>query len=186
MSAQLIGSLVPGTGITYWFYLRETMAAKGAAVQVAQREAAEHRLKLLESQLEPHMLFNTLPNLRGLIGVDPDVRAARDGSTLVFTVREAGLGLSMAAADTTRFGLPKVGERQPTLYGNAATLWLAHAVDPGGCRSPCAGTRTNSSRAASTLTRSRHCDAPRRPDYMRCSWPFSSLTRSPGRRSSMR
>ena len=91
MSALLIGSPVPGTGITYWFYLRETMAAKGAAVQVAQREAAEHRLKLLESQLEPHMLFNTLPNLRGLIGVDPDVRAARDGSTLVFTVGDAGL-----------------------------------------------------------------------------------------------
>ena len=34
--------------------------------------AAETRLKLLEAQLEPHMLFNTLANLRALIGVDPD------------------------------------------------------------------------------------------------------------------
>jgi sensor histidine kinase YesM len=33
--------------------------------------AAEHQLKLLESQLEPHMLFNTLANLRALIAVDP-------------------------------------------------------------------------------------------------------------------
>jgi LytS/YehU family sensor histidine kinase len=33
--------------------------------------AAESRLKLLEAQLEPHMLFNTLANLRALIGVDP-------------------------------------------------------------------------------------------------------------------
>ncbi len=92
MSALLIGSLVPGTIITYWFYSRETIAAKEAAVQVAQRQAAEHRLKLLESQLEPHMLFNTLANLRVLIGVDPQraqamldqliafMRATLDGS----------------------------------------------------------------------------------------------------------
>ncbi len=69
--ALLLGSLVPGTVITYWFYSRETIAAKEAAMQTAQRQAAEHQLKLLESQLEPHMLFNTLANLRVLIGVDP-------------------------------------------------------------------------------------------------------------------
>ena len=71
MLALLVGSLVPGTVITYWFYSRETIAAKEAAVQAAQRLAAEHQLKLLESQLEPHMLFNTLANLRVLIGVEP-------------------------------------------------------------------------------------------------------------------
>ncbi|MBC8057870.1 MAG: histidine kinase [Rhizobiales bacterium] len=71
MLALLVGSLVPGTVITYYFYSRETIAAKEAAVQAAQRQAAEHQLKLLESQLEPHMLFNTLANLRVLIGVDP-------------------------------------------------------------------------------------------------------------------
>jgi two-component sensor histidine kinase len=36
-----------------------------------QRLAKEARLKLLEAQLEPHMLFNTLANLRALIAVDP-------------------------------------------------------------------------------------------------------------------
>ncbi len=223
MSALLIGSLVPGTVITYWFYSRETIAAKEAAVQVAQRQAAEHRLKLLESQLEPHMLFNTLANLRVLIGVDPqraqamldqliafmratldgsratthslraefarladylalmqirmgprlrtsfdlpealadlplpplllqplvencikhglepavnggriDMRAARDGGTLVLTVRDTGVGLSDAAVDTSRFGLVQVRERLATLYGNAATLSLAPAADPEG------------------------------------------------------
>jgi sensor histidine kinase YesM len=35
------------------------------------RSATENQLKLLESQLEPHMLFNTLANLRVLIGIDP-------------------------------------------------------------------------------------------------------------------
>ena len=67
----LVLSLIPGVIITYWFYSRETIAAKEAAIQVAQRQAAEHQLKLLESQLEPHMLFNTLANLRVLIGLDP-------------------------------------------------------------------------------------------------------------------
>jgi len=69
--ALLLGSLVPGLVITYYFYSRETIAGKEAAIQTAQRQAAEHQLKLLESQLEPHMLFNTLANLRVLIGVDP-------------------------------------------------------------------------------------------------------------------
>jgi hypothetical protein len=223
MSALLIGSLVPGTVITYWFYSRETIAAKEAAVQAAQRQAAEHRLKLLESQLEPHMLFNTLANLRVLIGVDPpraqamldqliaflratldgsraathslraefarladylalmqirmgtrlqtkfelpdaladlpvppsllqplvencikhglepaveggriDVCAACEGTTLVLTVRDTGIGLSAATADTNRFGLVQVRERLATLYGNTATLSLAHADDAEG------------------------------------------------------
>ena len=39
--------------------------------QAALRVAAENQLKLLESQLEPHMLFNTLANLRVLIRLDP-------------------------------------------------------------------------------------------------------------------
>ena len=69
--ALLVLSLVPGVVITYFFYSRETIAAKEAAVQTAQRQAAEHQLKLLESQLEPHMLFNTLATLRVLIGIDP-------------------------------------------------------------------------------------------------------------------
>ena len=64
-------ALVPGAVITYIFLARGTIAAKELLVQQAERQAAEQRLKLLESQLEPHMLFNTLANLRALIGVDP-------------------------------------------------------------------------------------------------------------------
>jgi len=43
---------------------------RGRADQAAQ-QATEARLRLLQSQLEPHMLFNTLANLRVLIGIDP-------------------------------------------------------------------------------------------------------------------
>ena len=38
----------------------------------AQRQAAEAQLTLLQSQLEPHMLFNTLAHLRVLIKLRPD------------------------------------------------------------------------------------------------------------------
>jgi signal transduction histidine kinase len=39
-------------------------------LQVAEQQATESKLQLLQSQLEPHMLFNTLANLRALIDVD--------------------------------------------------------------------------------------------------------------------
>ena len=94
--ALLLMSLVPGVVITYWFYSRETIAAKEAAVQTAQRQAAEHQLKLLESQLEPHMLFNTLANLRVLIGVDPPRAQAMLDQLIAFL--RATLGASRVAS----------------------------------------------------------------------------------------
>ncbi|MDI9333846.1 MAG: histidine kinase [Cytophagales bacterium] len=39
-------------------------------LHIAQRQATESKLQLLQSQLEPHMLFNTLANLRVLIDLD--------------------------------------------------------------------------------------------------------------------
>jgi len=69
--AQLLVTLLPALAFTYFFYSRATLANQLTAAQAAQRQAAESRLKLLESQLEPHMLFNTLANLRALIAVDP-------------------------------------------------------------------------------------------------------------------
>lgn len=58
-------------GCVYFFYARARMAGMEAHAQAAMRAAAENQLKMLESQLEPHMLFNTLANLRVLIGLDP-------------------------------------------------------------------------------------------------------------------
>lgn len=68
---MLVFALVPGVGATYFFYSRARIAQTEARAIAAQREAAENQLRLLESQLEPHMLFNTLANLRVLIGTDP-------------------------------------------------------------------------------------------------------------------
>jgi hypothetical protein len=64
-------SLVASAGFTFTSWSRARMAASDAKAERAQRAAAENQLKLLETQLEPHMLFNTLANLRVLIGSDP-------------------------------------------------------------------------------------------------------------------
>ncbi|MGZ5883986.1 MAG: sensor histidine kinase [Burkholderiaceae bacterium] len=58
-------------GCVYFFYSRGRIAILEAHNQAAMRTAAESQLKMLESQLEPHMLFNTLAHLRVLIGLDP-------------------------------------------------------------------------------------------------------------------
>lgn len=67
----LLMSMVPGVIATWIFYTRGRLSAIEARAQQAQRQAAEAQLKLLEAQLEPHMLFNTLANLRVLIALDP-------------------------------------------------------------------------------------------------------------------
>lgn len=61
----LFGSAAISAGFLFYFYHREKAHA-------LEKLATETRLKLLESQLEPHMLFNTLANLRVLIKLDPD------------------------------------------------------------------------------------------------------------------
>ena len=56
---------------SFFFYSRGTARALQARIALTERDAAEARLKLLEAQLEPHMLFNSLANLRVLIALDP-------------------------------------------------------------------------------------------------------------------
>ena len=219
----LVLALLPAIVITYFFQSREVIAAQKTEVETAQRQAAEQQLKLLESQLEPHMLFNTLANLRVLIAVDParaqhmldqliaflraslagsraslhpleaeferlrdylalmqvrmgtrltthfelppelagaqlpplllqplvensikhglephvaggriDVGAAREGDTLVLSVRDSGAGLSRLAAPGGGYGLAHVRERLATLYGERASFFLAPADDADG------------------------------------------------------
>jgi len=64
-------TLVIGTIISGYFYIRGTRAHHAARVAASERDATRARLSMLQSQLEPHMLFNTLANLRALIAADP-------------------------------------------------------------------------------------------------------------------
>ena len=218
MKSVLLMAFLPAVTITYFLISREVIATQKAEVESAQRQAAEQQLKLLESQLEPHMLFNTLANLRALIGIDParaqamldqliaflrasldgsrarthsldaefqrlrdylalmqirmgprldtrfdlppsladalvpplllqplvensikhglepqiaggriDVSAARDGASLVLSVRDSGAGFDAAAVGDGRYGLAHIRERLATLYGAQASFALGPA-----------------------------------------------------------
>ncbi|MEJ8845921.1 sensor histidine kinase [Variovorax rhizosphaerae] len=69
--ASLILTIFAGAAITFYFHSRGKASALTAQINAAERDASEAKLKLLETQLEPHMLFNTLANLRVLITTDP-------------------------------------------------------------------------------------------------------------------
>lgn len=70
LPASLIITAVAGSAGTYFFYSRGRARQLERAMQQARAQATEARLRLLETQLEPHMLFNTLANLRVLIATD--------------------------------------------------------------------------------------------------------------------
>ena len=60
-----------GTAISYFFYAVGKSNYLQRELVTLRQQATEAQLKLLQSQLEPHMLFNTLANLRALITTDP-------------------------------------------------------------------------------------------------------------------
>jgi sensor histidine kinase YesM len=71
LQSSLTLSLFAGLAITYFFRARTRTEGLQTQLQLTQMQAAQAQLKLLESQLDPHMLFNTLANLKALIAVDP-------------------------------------------------------------------------------------------------------------------
>ncbi len=60
-----------GAGVSYFFYATAKSSYLTSALETSRQQATQAQLKLLQSQLEPHMLFNTLANLRALINTDP-------------------------------------------------------------------------------------------------------------------
>ncbi|MCW5230080.1 sensor histidine kinase [Verminephrobacter eiseniae] len=64
-------TLLAGFAVIYFFYSDSKHTRLHARMDEARGQAAEAQLRLLQTQLEPHMLFNTLANLRMLIGTDP-------------------------------------------------------------------------------------------------------------------
>ena len=71
LPASLLITALAGTAASYYFYTRTQSSYLTARMTEAHYQAAQARLKMLETQLEPHMLFNTLANLRVLIDADP-------------------------------------------------------------------------------------------------------------------
>jgi hypothetical protein len=85
--------LVGGVGLHY-FATREQLAKEALSRAEAQRLAVEAQLRLLRAQLEPHMLFNTLANLRALVREDADRAEAMIDRLIVY------LRATLAASQT--------------------------------------------------------------------------------------
>ncbi|MFP5446470.1 MAG: sensor histidine kinase, partial [Betaproteobacteria bacterium] len=73
---SILITAIAGLVGSYYFYAIHKSAYLEDKMAEARMHASEARLKLLETQLEPHMLFNTLANLRVLIGLDPPAAQA--------------------------------------------------------------------------------------------------------------
>ena len=101
-------TVVAGFGITYFFHSRGRAAHLEAAAREAARTATESRLKLLETQLEPHMLFNTLANLQALVETDPP-RAGQMLDHLIAYLR-ATLGGSRATLHPLESEFARIGD----------------------------------------------------------------------------
>ena len=65
LAGMVISSIAISTALTAFFY-------QNGKAQALARQVTESQLMLLQSQLEPHMLFNTLAHLRALIGQDAE------------------------------------------------------------------------------------------------------------------
>ena len=70
LPVSIMITALAGIAGTYYFYSRIKAIYLETKMSEARRHATEAKLKLLETQLEPHMLFNSLANLRVLIGSD--------------------------------------------------------------------------------------------------------------------
>jgi hypothetical protein len=103
-SSMIVFTLLAAIGAIAVFANRERLirieaeaAREKARAETITRQAMQAQLQLLQAQVEPHMLFNTLANLHGLIAIDPD-RATRMLDQLIQYLRAT---LSSSRADAT-------------------------------------------------------------------------------------
>jgi len=99
----LVLPLAAATSTSYYFYSRGLLAERDAQLKAAElnraverQRASEAQLKVLQAQIEPHFLFNTLSNVVGMIDERP--QAAKD--MLVDLTRLLRRSLLRARSDT--------------------------------------------------------------------------------------
>jgi len=103
----LVLGVMFGSIITYIFTSRDRIAASEAQVQeekikhlISEKKVAEANLRILQAQIEPHFLFNTLSNILNLLDTDPE----KGKSMLVDFTQYLRTSLSKIRGQTTRLG----------------------------------------------------------------------------------
>mgnify|MGYP001170187544 CR=1 FL=1 len=103
LAATLVGTVFAASVAIYFFHSRGRAAQQRAELAASERDATLAKLTLLQSQLEPHMLFNTLANLRVLIAVDPPRAQAMLDSLIAYLRATLSASRSSAHALAAEF-----------------------------------------------------------------------------------
>ena len=97
-------SVVAGSAATYFFYSlmriklgKEMIEEERIRRMALEKDALEAKLKLLQAQIEPHFLFNTLSNILSLIDTQP----AKGKSMLLDLTKYLRTSLSRTSPDIT-------------------------------------------------------------------------------------
>ncbi|MEM7376459.1 MAG: histidine kinase [Pseudomonadota bacterium] len=72
LAITVVTAIVASTGLNWYFSSAHKMVSLKLEASEHARQAERAKTALLQAQLEPHMLFNTLANLRALIQTDTD------------------------------------------------------------------------------------------------------------------
>jgi sensor histidine kinase YesM len=104
---MLFVGILFGTAITYFFFSREKISQTETLLKEEQikgltleKKTLETHLRLLQAQIEPHFLFNTLSNILSLLDSDP----ARGRNMLVDLTRYLRASLARTRDETTTLG----------------------------------------------------------------------------------
>ncbi len=99
----LLAMLLSATG-TYFFITRKRLKLRGESLEKerikraeVEKEALEAKFRILQAQIEPHFLFNTLSNVVSLIDTDP----ARGKAMLLDLTRYLRTSLARTMPDKT-------------------------------------------------------------------------------------
>jgi len=100
----IVMALVFGGTVSYFFYSRAQLKSVGEAAEkerfnrlASEKAVLEYSLKLLQAQIEPHFLFNTLSNILSLIDTEP----TKGKSMLIDLIRYLRTSLSRTLPDAT-------------------------------------------------------------------------------------
>ena len=118
---QLLGiGILFGSVITYFFFSQERIAQTKAEMQEerikrldSEKSALETHLKMLQAQIEPHFLFNSLSTVLTLMDTD----RKKAGKMLTDLIQFLRISLSKTRAETTTIGHEmEMARAYPNIY----------------------------------------------------------------------